>query len=357
MKTLDRYIAANIVKGYLLVLALLLALFSFVSLLEELEDVGDGNYRMLDAIYYVLMTMPDRILTLAPVTALLGSLAALAILARNNELTAMKAAGISVLRLGWSVMRPAIGFMLIVLLASEFVAPPLFQLAAKHRVQQTSGMGGGEVLRGKGFWATQDHRFVNVRRLRMGQLPADIDIFEFEPDGQLIRYIHAAHADVTVYGAWRLQDVVIKSMNGQRMETREVAQLAWRPFWDNDPFATQIYPVASLSLSEIDNYINYLRDVDQEVAGIQLTYWRKWFQPLLVGLMALLSVSFVFGSARSSSFGRRIALGAMSGILFFLGSQLLYNLGLLFAVNPMLVALGPVLIIGLIAGLLLRRAS
>ena len=80
MKTLDRYIAANIVKGYLLVLALLLALFSFVSLLEELEDVGDGNYRMLDAIYYVLMTMPDRILTLAPVTALLGSLAALAIL-------------------------------------------------------------------------------------------------------------------------------------------------------------------------------------------------------------------------------------------------------------------------------------
>ena len=128
MKTLDRYIGANIVRGYLLVLALLLALFSFVSLLEQLEDVGDHNYDMLDAILYVLLTMPDRMLTLAPVTALLGSLAALALLARNNELTAMKAAGISVLRLGWSVMRPAIAFMLVVLVVTEFVAPRCISL-------------------------------------------------------------------------------------------------------------------------------------------------------------------------------------------------------------------------------------
>ena len=357
MKTLDRYIALSIAKGYLLVLALLLALFSFVSLLEELEDVGDHHYGMFDAIYYVLMTMPDRVLTLAPVTALLGSLAALAVLARNNELTAMKAAGISVARLGWSVMRPAIVFMLLVLLATEFVAPPMYQLAAKHRLQQTSSMGGGEVLRGKGFWAAQDHRFVNVRRLRLGHLPADIDIFELRPDGRLVRYIHAAEADVKADGSWRLRNVVIKSLNDRVMETQTIAQLDWRPFWDNDPFATPIYPVASLSLSEISNYIKYLLDVGQAVEGIELTYWRKWFQPLLVGIMALLSVSFVFGSARSSSFGRRIALGVMSGILFFLGGQLLYNLGLLFAVKPMLVAFGPVLLIGLIAALLMRRAA
>ena len=356
MKTLDRYIGANIVRGYLLVLALLLALFSFVSLLEQLEDVGDHNYDMLDAILYVLLTMPDRMLTLAPVTALLGSLAALALLARNNELTAMKAAGISVLRLGWSVMRPAIAFMLVVLVVTEFVAPPLYQFAAKHRLQEASKFD-GEVLRGKGFWARQEYQVVNVRRLSMGRLPADIDIFEFDPDGRLIRYIHAERADVAEDGVWQLRDVRVKSLDGRRVRVSEAADLPWRPFWDNDPFATQIYPVASLSLAEIGTYIEYLQEVGQEVAGIKLTYWRKWFQPLLVGAMALLSVSFVFGAARSSSFGRRIALGVMSGILFFLGSQLLYNLGLLFVVNPMLVAFGPVMIIGAIAVLLLRRAS
>ena len=44
MKILNRYIARSIFKGYLLVLFVLLALFSFVSLIEELEDVRRGHY-------------------------------------------------------------------------------------------------------------------------------------------------------------------------------------------------------------------------------------------------------------------------------------------------------------------------
>ena len=134
-------------------------------------------------------------------------------------------------------------------------------------------------------------------------------------------------------------------------------EYVWRPFWDHDPLQTHPYPVASLSLTELQVYISYLQDVGQASIGVELTYWRKWFQPLSIGAMALLSVSFAFGSQRSSSFGRRIGFGIMIGILFFLGSQLIYNLGLVLALSPPLVALTPVLIVGLAAVLLLRRLS
>ena len=146
-------------------------------------------------------------------------------------------------------------------------------------------------------------------------------------------------------------------MEGRKLIRERLPELVWRPFWDHDPLQTHPYPVASLSLTELGRYIDYLQDVGQSSLGVELTYWRKWFQPLRIGVMALLSISFVFGSPRSHSFGRRLAFGIMIGILFFLGSQLIYNIGLVQDFSPPLVALRPVLIVGLAAALLLRRLS
>ena len=49
MIILDRYIMSQFLKGMLPVLLLLLALFSLLTLAEELEDVGQGTFTQLDA--------------------------------------------------------------------------------------------------------------------------------------------------------------------------------------------------------------------------------------------------------------------------------------------------------------------
>lgn len=354
MRTLNRYIGGAIVRGYLIVFAVLLTLFSFITLLEELEDVGDGNYTIVDAFLYVLMIMPEMLLNLAPVIALLGSLLAMAGLARNSELIAMQAAGVSTLSISWAVLRPAIGLMLISLLLMQYVAPPLYQGAVRNRLQATSKLG-GEILRKKGFWASDGDRYVNVRRLLMQQVPADIDIYEFEPDGRLRQFLHAQRADFAGDGKWRLVDLQRRSLKGRELVTESLPDMEWRPFWEHDPLETQLFPAASLSLSELWQYIGYLQDVELDSGGVELTYWRKWFQPLRVGVMALLSVSFIFGSLRGGGFGRQIAVGVISGILFFLGSQLWYNLGLVLQINALLVAFVPVGVVGLTALFFLWR--
>ena len=81
MIILDRYIMSQFLKGMLPVLLLLLALFSLLALAEALEDVGKVTFRQLDAFLVVLYTSPRRIVDLLPVTALLGGLMGLGILA------------------------------------------------------------------------------------------------------------------------------------------------------------------------------------------------------------------------------------------------------------------------------------
>ena len=74
MKILDKYIVINYIMGLLPVLFLLLALFSFVALAHELEEVGNGPFIQIDAFLFLLYTSPRSNVDLMPVSALLGVL-------------------------------------------------------------------------------------------------------------------------------------------------------------------------------------------------------------------------------------------------------------------------------------------
>ena len=77
MRRLDRYIARNFVFGLLPTLLLLTGLFSFLALVQELEDVGKGSYSTLSALAVIALTLPRKLIDILPVVALLGALTGL----------------------------------------------------------------------------------------------------------------------------------------------------------------------------------------------------------------------------------------------------------------------------------------
>ena len=83
MRTLRRYLTINLVSGWLMVFAVLTALFGLLSLINELERVDD-HYSVLNAAFYVSFTLPQQLLELVPVSVLLGTLMALANLEKTN---------------------------------------------------------------------------------------------------------------------------------------------------------------------------------------------------------------------------------------------------------------------------------
>ncbi|HDZ16301.1 MAG TPA: LptF/LptG family permease, partial [Methylophaga aminisulfidivorans] len=92
MKLLSRYIASHILSSTVIVLLVLLGLYTFMDFVAELDDLGKGQYQLMDIVSYLLLTMPKRIYELLPVAALLGSVIGLGTLASQSELVAMRAA-------------------------------------------------------------------------------------------------------------------------------------------------------------------------------------------------------------------------------------------------------------------------
>ena len=95
MKLIARYLTREIASGIVAVLLGFLGLFAFFDLINELDDIGQGGYRLPQAVLYVLLGLPSHIYELMPVAALIGCIYALAQFAQNSEFTAMRAAGMS----------------------------------------------------------------------------------------------------------------------------------------------------------------------------------------------------------------------------------------------------------------------
>ena len=60
MKILDRYIGISFLRSFVLIIIILVALFSFLELVSQLDDVGKGNFRIHDALVFIGLTMPRR---------------------------------------------------------------------------------------------------------------------------------------------------------------------------------------------------------------------------------------------------------------------------------------------------------
>jgi lipopolysaccharide export system permease protein len=93
MRTLSRYLSRAVLAGTLLVFASLAFLFAFFDLIDQLGDLGKGNYRLYDAAIFVVLSVPGHVYEIFPVAALIGTTLALARLTATSEYTVIRACG------------------------------------------------------------------------------------------------------------------------------------------------------------------------------------------------------------------------------------------------------------------------
>ena len=102
---IDRYIARAVISGAFFSVLVFAALFIFIDFVGELEHVGTHNYGVTQALWYVTLSTPERMYELSPSAILLGVLISLGSMAANSELVAMRAAGITIVRIIRSVLQ------------------------------------------------------------------------------------------------------------------------------------------------------------------------------------------------------------------------------------------------------------
>ncbi|MEC9482360.1 MAG: LPS export ABC transporter permease LptG [Halomonas sp.] len=349
---LDRYIARNVLAAILVVQLVLLGLDLVIAFINDLNDV-EGNYGAFDVLLYLGMRLPWRFYQYAPVAVLIGALIGLGSMASSNELTVMRAAGWSLTRILWGVMKPIVLVVVAVLLIAEFVSPRTEQFAEAWRLEQLAGE--GAVLTQRGGWQREDDSFY-----RFGAIRADdtvIDLTRYRFDGQrLVEAVHAARA-VWEDGHWVLEDADITRFLEQRTQVEHRAQMTWETALTPAQLNRLLRDVESQAPSELWAYARYLQAQGQLATQPLLYFWQKVLMPVTMASLVLVAASFVFGPLRSVAAGTRVFYGVVVGLVFKYLQDLLAPASTIFGFSPVWAVLAPTLACVVLGLYLLRRSG
>lgn len=356
MKLLSRYLMRHVFIGFFAAAALLIPLFSTFDFIAELEDVSALGYHWTQALAVVLMRVPRVIVNLSPFIALLGGIVGLGQLSASQEMTAIRMAGYSVARIALAALAAGAIFTASLAAVDEWVASTLQQRAQtlKNRAL-ASGLNGDESQ--GALWARRDNEFVRVRRVDAQGQPEGVEIFYYNADFSLRRYVYAERATLAAGATWILHDARQKNWSGGKESMVTLPVFPWQSLFPGNNLQTLSLPTDSFTVPQLRQYIAYLQLTAQPAAQYQIALWQKPARPLLLLAMILLAIPFTFGHPRTPGMGSRLALGVIVGLLTWIVVQIVINLGLLLAFNPALTAMGPSLLMLIVALLLVCRVN
>ncbi len=339
MNILDRYIGKTVILGTLTTLGVLLALYIFMTYVGELQKVGRAHYTPLVALQFTLLTLPRWTGDLFPMAALIGSLMGLGSLASNSELTVMRAAGISIMRIAWAVMKVALLMMALVVIIGEGVASRTEQYAFKMRAAALEKHVSANT--GSGLWIREGNSYINARTVYANDHLGGLFIYEFDAAKQPLKLTYAPEARYHNDGNWLLQEVSQTLFTKPRITTHKQQEMVWHGILDPGLIDVVAVEPQGLSSRELLRYIAYLEGNGLNSDQYRVAFWSKLASPFATGAMMLLAIPFIFGSMRSVSMGSRLLAGTLIGIGFYLFNHGLGQLGVVYSLPPFLSATLP----------------
>ncbi|MCX7084132.1 MAG: LptF/LptG family permease, partial [Methylococcales bacterium] len=278
-----------------------------------------GNYRLKEILYYVLLTSPGVFYELLPASALLGSLFVLGSMGNNRELIAMRAAGLSVFGIIKAVMLAGCVLVMIALIVGEFIAPTAQRMAHMSRVSAQNSQ-------------------INV-------------------SAELHKAIHVDQAMYLGNQEWQMNKIVSSEISIEQMTSSYEETQVWKS--SIAPNLLKIVAILpnNLSMYDLAGYVKFLKKNNQKSHLYEAAFWGRIVNPLVTFIMLLLATPFVIGIKRGVSAGERMMLGVLIGMGFNIIDKTVGHLGLIYDLNPPLMAFAPSIAVLLIALFYLKRVQ
>jgi LPS export ABC transporter permease LptG/LPS export ABC transporter permease LptF len=367
---LDRYIAKAWASNVALVLLAFAAIYFLADFMDLIDDFQQNHVAPHVIVHYYAFYIFQIAFTVAPIAVLVGVLVTLGVLARRNEITAMKAGGISVYRAALPVLAMGLVSSLVLYVAQEWVLPETNRMALADRNVIKGRPAQSSDQFDKRWMLSSDNRFYNFDYIAEREHGPHRGLAERGGSGEFSVY------GLSVYDVdplhWRLRERLFTTRafwnaaldaydfaTGWRRSTGP--ETAFRSFPSErvraigkDPggelerpeyFKREEKPSDTMRFGELAAYIAGLEARGFDVAKYKVQLHRKLAFPAVGLVMTLLAVPFSFVVARRGAlYGIGIAIviaivyWSVLGIFEALGSNAL--------LHPALAAWAPNLLFG-----------
>jgi LPS export ABC transporter permease LptG/LPS export ABC transporter permease LptF len=370
---LDDYVLRSFVGYLLLILSSLLVLFLIFTYFELLSDIVRKKIPFLTQLEYLVNFVPSVLYLITPLAVLLTVLVMFGLMQKTNEITAMKATGVSIYRTVVPILVIAAALAGGLFLLDQWYLP-----YANKRVEtlrnQIKGKPAQTYLRPDRKWIFGESK----KKANGDQANRKIYYYEaFDPDRNVFGSVSAFELDPHSFQ-------MVKRVYAARARWAEQLQKwtfenGWQRTWATSPagdiqedlrkfdvstfaelneppnyFKKEVLQSEEMNYEELRRYINDLQTAGFDVVRLRVQLQKKIAYPLITLVMAILAVPFALSGGRRGALSG-VVVALVIGVGYFLTQGLFEAMGNVSQLPPLIAAWSPDLIFGLAGGYLILK--
>lgn len=328
MKLIDKYLLSSFLLPLFYCLMAFTLVYIIYDLFSSLDNFLDGKTPMLDVIKYYLILIPSALIYIVPISLLLAVLYSLSGLTKNNEITAMRACGISMTRLMVPFILIGLLCSLLVAVFNETIGPDAAYWCKKFVSEQTRDDPDAVHTHLLAFRKDSAHRDWYIQKFDTRDFSMKkIEVTQRREDMTESFKLRAAEGR-WMDGYWIFSDIVIQKYDQdgnprgppEFIPTREMSQISERPI----DFMSEVKPTEYMTSSELIRYLNVNSQLDEDkINRTTVDLHFRLAQPWSCFIVTLIGIPF------GNQTGRKGALrGFVLSISFFFSFYALINIGL-----------------------------
>ncbi|MBN1273974.1 MAG: LPS export ABC transporter permease LptF [Candidatus Aminicenantes bacterium] len=354
---LDRYILRKYFIIFFLVVCSLLSISIIVTFFERIGAIYEHDKPLFMLVEFIWYQLPEFIYLIFPVGALATSLLSLGLLTKFNEITAMKACGISLYRVIVPVLLVSVVISFCSYYTQENILPQANRKAEEvwHRINDIPPR----------TFRYMDRRWVMSQKKdrvyhyqyfdEKDSVFSRISLFDIDFEKWTLRQRIQAEkgrlegTDLTLIDGWRREFQQNEPVLYERIEKKRLTGVE-----DKGYFVKEIKEPSQMSYRELQKYIEEIKQKDFETAQFEVDLKYKISFPLAAFIMTLIAIPFAFSMGKRGTLAG-IGLSIVFAMVYWGAIGIFKNLGYTGYASIFFAAWGPNLIFGLLGLYLLFR--
>jgi LPS export ABC transporter permease LptF/LPS export ABC transporter permease LptG len=350
---IDFYLLQGFFYYFGVLLAGFVLIFDAFTLFDMLGDISRNHIPISMVLEFFRYLVPYFVYQLAPLATLVATLVTLAVLAKNNEVIAFKASGISLYRL---VLPLTLAGCLVA--GGMFLLDDTFLPYANQRQDalrnQIKGRPAQTYFQPARQWIMgEDNKIYNYELFDPDhQLFGGLNVFELDPTTfQIRRRVYASRATwEPTQNTWALAGGWVRDFNDGRItryapfKVSSLAELTEPPSY----FRREVRQSYQMNWRQLGDYIQSLKSAGFDTARLSVQWQKKFAFPLIAAIIVFLGAPFAFlVGTRGAVGGLALAVGV--GIVYWATAALFEALGSAGQLPPVMAAWAPDAIFGFLA--------
>ncbi|MBF0435797.1 MAG: LPS export ABC transporter permease LptG [Magnetococcales bacterium] len=340
MPILFQYLLKLFLQNFMQVVLVFIGLFFVIDGLENVRRFSQKIYFSWGDLGLLLLSrLPGFLSLLLPAFALLASMLVVSILSRRNEITVMRASGISLHRI---LIPFLLGGMIIaalhVILQEQIVwrcnlAEQFLQDRITGRFLTAKSSEGS-------FWLRSGRQIVHAAKANPSGLELeDVSVFRFDDNNSLTTRIDAENAYYQ-NGRWYLSNGTVY-LFGKEANAEPFLYQEWPVTLEPVQMDRTLPEPEYLSLLQLWDLMTRLKNEGVDTTSYEVTFHRKVVEPFIIMTAILLGFPFAMRIPRQGGLTRSIFLGIVLGFAMFVIVDLSSAMGLGNRLPPLVAAWAP----------------